>query len=1096
MIDRNDRQWYRDAVIYQVHVKSFFDSNDNGIGDFVGLTSKLDYIRELGANAIWLMPFYPSPLRDDGYDIADYRGINPLYGEMRDFRRFIKEAHARSLRVITELVVNHTSDQHPWFIKARHSKPGSPARDFYVWSDNPDQYPGVPIIFLDTEKSNWTWDPVAGAYFWHRFYSHQPDLNYDNPKVLEAVLDNMRFWLDMGVDGLRLDAIPYLIEREGTSCESLPETHAIIRRIRAEIDKDYPDRMLIAEANLWPEDAIQYFGDGDECHMAFHFPLMPRMYMAVAREDRHPITDILRQTPELPEGGQWGIFLRNHDELTLATVTDRERDYLWEYFANDKRARFSLGIRRRLAPLLGNDRRKIELLTSLLLSMPGTPILYYGDEIGMGDNIYLGDRDGVRTPMQWSPDRNGGFSRADPARLYLPAIQDAIYGYPAVNVEAQATSPGSLLNWNRRMVAVRRGQTALSRGTLHFIYPANRKVLAYVREHDGTRILCVANVSGSPQAVELDLSDYRGATLVEMTGGSVFPPIGDTHYLLTLPAYGFYWFRLAVLTPSEQKFAPPTDPGLFTLVLSGELQTILAGRERVAFETTIAPTFLGKQWWFAGKRSRIDRLAVEDFAVMRDGAGAAKYLLTDVSVSLRDGRQQSYFMPLAAELEGEDDALLPYGFARTRRGPKVGLLFDAASSADFAMAVVDAIDAKRSISSAGDAVIRFRPTSAFCAVAIDRHQVRRLASEQANSSVVLDGSYILKFVRTLHRGPHPEVEVGAFLTERGLFPQAPALTGVVERIAADGSVSALMLLHRLIAHQGDAATVMMDALKRELDVGVFAAASHPALAESMAPTLRLAELIGRRTGELHLALGSGERGTAFSTEPLTKDDLRRSAERSEAMIETAFSALETALYELPERDRHTIDALLKRRGDLSRLMRGLAKLPGKACKSRIHGDYHLGQVLVVKDDIAIVDFDGEPGQPAEDRLGKYSPLRDVASMLRSFAYVAETAARDFSDRFAESRETAQAIAAEWEGFASASFMAGYGAATEGMQPVDPAVRRQLIDFHLIQRTLYEIIYEAGTRPGWIGLPARGLLQALNQPPGERAALRQSVTGDV
>ena len=459
MIDRTDTQWYRDAIVYQLHVKSFFDSNGDGVGDFEGVTQKLDYIKDLGVTALWVMPFYPSPLKDDGYDIADYRGINPSYGTMRDFRRFVREAHERGLRVITELVINHTSDQHPWFQKARKAKAGSAARDFYVWSDTDKKYSDTRIIFLDTEPSNWSWDPVAQAYFWHRFYSHQPDLNFDNPRVLEAVLDTMGYWLDMGVDGLRLDAIPYLIEREGTNCENLPETHEVIKKIRAALDTRYSDRMLLAEANQWPEETAPYFGNADECHMAFHFPLMPRMYMALAQEDRHPITDIMRQTPEIPDGCQWAIFLRNHDELTLEMVTDKERDYLWSFYAAERRARINLGIRRRLAPLLENDRRKIELLNSLLLSMPGTPVLYYGDEIGMGDNIYLGDRDGVRTPMQWSPDRNGGFSRSDPARLFLPAIQDPIYGFDAVNVEAQMRSPASLLNWMRRMVAIRRNHT-------------------------------------------------------------------------------------------------------------------------------------------------------------------------------------------------------------------------------------------------------------------------------------------------------------------------------------------------------------------------------------------------------------------------------------------------------------------------------------------------------------------------------------------------------------------------------------------------------------------------------------------------------------
>jgi maltose alpha-D-glucosyltransferase/alpha-amylase len=570
MIDRSDTQWYRDAIIYHVHVKSFYDANNDGIGDFEGLTQRLDYIKDLGVSAIWVMPFYPSPLKDDGYDIADYRGINPSYGNMRDFRRFVKEAHDRGLRVITELVINHTSDQHPWFQKARRAKPGSAARDFYVWSDTDQKYTDTRIIFLDTEPSNWSWDPVAKAYYWHRFYSHQPDLNFDNPKVLEAVLETMRYWLDMGVDGLRLDAIPYLIEREGTNCENLPETHQVIKKIRAAMDEGYPDRFLLAEANQWPEETAEYFGNGDECHAAFHFPLMPRMYMALAQEDRHPITDIMRQTPEIPEGCQWAIFLRNHDELTLEMVTDKERDYLWSFYAAERRARINMGIRRRLAPLVENDRRKIELLNSLLLSMPGTPVLYYGDEIGMGDNIYLGDRDGVRTPMQWTPDRNGGFSKSDPAKLFLPAIQDPIYGFDAVNVESQLRSPASLLNWTRRMVSIRRNHRVFGRGSLRFLYPSNRKVLAYLREHEGEAILCVANLSRAPQAVELDLADFNGATPTELTGGTPFPKIGELTYLLTLPAYGFYWFSLSAAEEQTATVQPITAPELFTLVLTGK----------------------------------------------------------------------------------------------------------------------------------------------------------------------------------------------------------------------------------------------------------------------------------------------------------------------------------------------------------------------------------------------------------------------------------------------------------------------------------------------------------------------------------------------
>src|SRR5690554_6766654 len=608
----DDKLWYKDAVIYQLHVKSFFDANNDGQGDFAGLIAKLDYIASLGVNTVWLLPFYPSPRLDDGYDIAEYRDVDPIYGSLAEVRRFIREAHSRGLRVITELVVNHTSDQHAWFQRARRARKGSVARDYYVWSDSDQKYADTRIIFCDTEKSNWTWDPVAGAYYWHRFYSHQPDLNYDNPQVLKAVISTMKFWLDLGVDGLRLDAVPYLIEREGTNNENLPETHEVLKKIRAVIDRDYPDRMLLAEANQWPEDAQEYFGQGDECHMSFHFPLMPRMYMAIARADRFPITDIMRQTPDIPETCQWAIFLRNHDELTLEMVTSSERDYLWDFYAADRRARINLGIRRRLAPLLQRDRRRIELMNSLLLSMPGTPVLYYGDEIGMGDNIHLGDRDGVRTPMQWTPDRNGGFSRADPETLLLPAIMGPLYGYEAVNVEAQQRDPHSLLNWTRKMLDKRQQTGVFGRGSLKFLFPGNRHILAYLREYEGVIVLCVANLSDASQPVELDLHEMADRVPVEVLGATAFPTIGELPYLLTLPPYGFYWFELSETAPPPMWHAvsPPPMPELSTLVLRKQRGYRMLERSWRTLNEQLLPRYLGNQRWFSGNQEKAAGLRV------------------------------------------------------------------------------------------------------------------------------------------------------------------------------------------------------------------------------------------------------------------------------------------------------------------------------------------------------------------------------------------------------------------------------------------------------------------------------------------------------
>lgn len=1024
------------------------------------------------------MPFYPSPLRDDGYDISDYRGINRSYGTMADFRALVREAHKRDLRVITELVINHTSDQHPWFQRARKAAPGSVARNFYVWSDTEEKYSDTRIIFLDTETSNWTWDPVAKAYFWHRFYNHQPDLNYDNPKVLEAVLSVMHFWLDMGVDGLRLDAIPYLIERDGTNCENLPETHEVIKKIRAALDERYPDRMLLAEANQWPEDTAPYFGDGDECHMAFHFPLMPRMYMSIAQEDRHPISDILRQTPEIPEGAQWAIFLRNHDELTLEMVTDEERDYLWSFYAVDRRARINLGIRRRLAPLLDNDRRKIELMYSLLLTMPGTPILYYGDEIGMGDNIYLGDRDGVRTPMQWSPDRNGGFSRADPAKLFLPSIQDPIYGHQSVNVEAQQRSTASLLSWMRRMLSIRRSFDAFGRGSLRFLLPTNRKVLAFVREHGDERVLCVANLSRSPQAVELDMADYRNMTPVEMTGGEEFPPIGELPYLLTLPAYGFYWFSLRELPLAVDRLGPPIQPELFTLVRTGSLKALLTGRELVAFEATIAPRHIATQRWFAGKTDHISGSKLTDVAMLPDRSGEDAFILSIVNVTLKGRRQQRYFVPMAVTSDvDDDDPLLPYALARVRRGRQMGLLYGAPQDPEFALAAVEAIRTASELDASDGGRIRFSATTTFPDdIDFDNVAVRSLSADQSNTSIGIGNEMMLKVFRLLQPGIHPEIEMAKYLTEVAEFANTPPLYGVVEHLAADGTATALAILQGFVVNQGDAATVALDDLKFDLDSRLVVTNGDRPGIEARSRFLQLATQIGLRTGELHAALAEESDDPAFAPEPLTAKDCEAQLSAATTLAEAAFAALD-AVSDPSEITKR----LLARRKECFALLKKLAKPPRSAIKTRVHGDYHLGQVLIAEDDVVIVDFEGEPGQPSDRRRTKDHPLRDVAGMLRSFAYIAEAAPRSLAERFTEFSDDAWAAAAAWRTQCDAAFLASYEKATKKSRAWVKSApdRRRLLSFHLLNRAIYEIAYEANNRPEWIDLPAGGVLEILD-----------------
>jgi maltose alpha-D-glucosyltransferase/alpha-amylase len=987
-----DPLWYKDAVIYQLHVKSFFDSNNDGVGDFPGLLQKLDYIQSLGINAIWLLPFYPSPRRDDGYDIADYRGVHPDYGTLADFKRVLAGAHARDIRVITELVINHTSDQHSWFQRARIAKPGSAARKYYVWSDHDDAYADTRVIFVDTEKSNWTWDDTAGAYYWHRFYSHQPDLNFDNPRVLQEVLSVMRFWLDLGVDGLRLDAVPYLVEREGTNNENLPETHAILKKLREALDDYAPGRMLLAEANQWPEDAKEYFGDGDECHMSFHFPLMPRMYMAIAQEDRFPISDIIRQTPAIPENCQWAIFLRNHDELTLEMVTDKERDLLWNTYAADRRARLNLGIRRRLAPLLEHDRNRIELMNMLLLSMPGTPVIYYGDEIAMGDNFHLGDRDGVRTPMQWSPDRNGGFSRVSPENLVLPSIMNPVCGFEVINVEAQAGDQYSLLNWTRRMLTVRKRHKSFGRGTLRFLYPGNRKVLAYLREFEDETILCVCNVSRVIQAVELDLSVFAGRIPVDLTGGSTFPPVGHLPYLLTLPPFAFYWFILSTdaSLPDWHLTAPEPMAELRTLVVRRGIVDVLASEERSILEEAL-PAYLARRRWFASKDEQVGaiRLSIAEPIT----GGAFEILLTELEVSLAH-RTDHYLLPLAIAWEDGLMDGLPQQLAltRVRCGRRVGFLTDAFAVDALPIAVMRAL-ATSAVMPLANGEICFRPTARLAEIQLPHEpEIRRLSAEQSNSSLIIGDVAVFKLVRRVFPGIHPEAEMGRYLTERSFANTAPLL-GEVMRYDKEGTPHTLVLVQGFIRNQGDGWGWTLDYLSRVLNSAavVDPEAQIEDIADALAGYSNFAAAIGKRLGELHAILAAPTDNPAFAPEKAKAADGAVWAEAVRAQLEAALAAL-AAVGEWPDEESRQAARLLSReRTALNRTIDRLVKAAAGTLKTRTHGDFHLGQVLVSSGDAYIIDFEGEPARPLEERRAKSSPMRDVAGLLRSFDYAVAAA---------------------------------------------------------------------------------------------------------
>jgi maltose alpha-D-glucosyltransferase/alpha-amylase len=1115
----SDPQWYKDAVIYQVHVKAFRDSNDDGIGDFPGLTQSLPYVKDLGVNTIWLLPFYRSPLRDDGYDIADYHGVHPQYGTLADFRHFMREAHRLGLRVITELVINHTSDQHPWFQAARNAPRGSSKRDFYVWSDNDTQWPETRIIFTDTEKSNWTWDPVAKQYYWHRFFSHQPDLNFRNPTVTRAVIKVMRYWLDMGVDGLRLDAIPYLVERDGTNNENLPETHDVLKQIRAELDKRYDNRFFLAEVNQWPEDVRPYFGEGDECHMAFHFPLMPRVFMALAEEDRHAIVDIMSQTPDIPDTCQWAIFLRNHDELTLEMVTARERDYLYRTYASDRQMRINVGIRRRLAPLMENNRPKIELLNSVLMSLIGSPVMYYGDEIGMGDNIFLGDRNGVRTPMQWSPDRNAGFSRADPQRLYLPPLMDAVYGYAAVNVEAQSRSSASLLNWCRRLIAVRRAHPALSRGTLKFSRPGNRKILAYLREHGGEVILCVANLSRASQPVELDLSAYKGRVPVELLGNTAFPPIGELPYLLTLPAWGFYWFSLTTDAAYPKWHAERPVPvdlpllvipeGLMAALMTrdttkSDLRALMARRVREQLEREVLPLLLPHQRWFAGKGRTIERAEVLEQDEWTTAAGS--WLLAMAQVQFTDGKRHTYSLPLAVAWEEGDgerlQALRHCTVARLRQRARVGVVYDAYWDDSFCLGVVAAMR-RGDVRRMKNGELRFASTQRLADVEdFTRLPIQHPAFEQSNSLVVLGERLVLKGYRRLRPGINPEIEIGRFLTEVSPFPYVAALYGSLEHCDGAGTSTAIAVLLQYVPNEGNGWDYAIGHLRRLID-NVLAqppvipapdmAAAAPIVSPAPAPVVQegdaasvhagfvaLIGTLGRRTAELHRALARPSGDPAFEPEPLTSDDLAALRDKLAAEAEATLQLLAKSLPSLATATRADAERLLAQRDTLIARARRAVPDAVDAMKTRYHGDYHLGQVLLRQHEFYIVDFEGEPSRPLDERRAKHSPLRDVAGMLRSFAYAAAFAAQQGITVSGDDRAKLAAPLAAWRAETSTAFLSGYHEAISGAasSPADPALAQRLIDAFVLEKSLYELRYELGNRPDWIAIPLAAVLEQL------------------
>jgi maltose alpha-D-glucosyltransferase/alpha-amylase len=1112
-------RWYKDAIIYELHVRAFQDSNGDGIGDFRGLLQRLDYIADLGVTAIWLLPFYPSPLKDDGYDISSYKSIHPSYGNLRDFRMFLREARRRGLRVITELVLNHTSDQHPWFQRARRSAPETSWRDFYVWSDTPDKYRDARIIFKDFESSNWAWDPVAQAYYWHRFYSHQPDLNYDNPAVRRAMFEVVDFWLEMGVDGLRLDAVPYLFEREGTTCENLPETYAFLEELRAHVDEHFEERVLLSEANQWPEDAAAYFGTGNRSHMAFHFPLMPRMFMSIRMEDRFPVVDILAQTPPIPESAQWAIFLRNHDELTLEMVTDEERDYMYRVYAEDPQARINLGIRRRLAPLLGNNRRLIEMMNGLLFTLPGTPVIYYGDEIGMGDNFYLGDRNGVRTPMQWSPDRNAGFSKTNPQRLYLPVIIDPEYHYEALNVESQQNNQHSLLWWMKRMIDLRERYRAFGRGSLEVIYPENRKVLAFLRKYENETILVVANLSRFSQYVELDLSAYRGTTPVELYGGTEFPRIGDLPYLLTLGPYGFQWFSL------EQPRVPaiPGEPGgaaLPVIELAGAWDTLFTERGRGALEEAL-PQYLQARRWFRSKGRRIKTAEVVEAIFVpapavhrpseepaREGSDVPETpsprgsYLTLVHLEYTEGDAETYVLPLAAMFPRAGSSEEPprhTQVAMLRTTESQGYLFDAIADRGFALGLLQAVGRRRTLRGLAGGLTAspgpsFREIRGPAGSSLDPWI---LSADQTNTSIVFGDRLILKLFRQLEQGQNPDLEIGRFLTERVGFDHVPPTAGSLEYGRGGGKPATLGILQGYVPNEGDAWQFTLDSLRDYLDdvqtrkpeeneppvprgasLAALADLDVPPIAQEMiAPYLEAARLLGRRTAELHAALASSPDDPDFAPEPFTDLYQRSMYQSMRSLTSQVFRLLRNRSEQIPQAIQ-----ILDLEGVVLARFRQIVDRRIEAVRIRTHGDFHLGQVLYTGRDFIIIDFEGEPARPLSERRIKRSPLRDVAGMIRSFHYAAYTALRikTGGPTRSENPSFLEPWVLYWYTWVSAQYLHSYleGAVWAGILPSSMPEIEVLLDALLLEKAIYELRYEINNRPDWVRIPIQGILHLL------------------
>jgi maltose alpha-D-glucosyltransferase / alpha-amylase len=1094
-LKNSDSLWFKDAIIYELSVRSFFDSNGDGIGDFAGLIQKLDYLEDLGINTLWLLPFYPSPLKDDGFDVMEYCDIHPDYGTLADFKLFLKEAHRRGLRVITELVLNHTSEQHPWFQRSRKARAGSRYKDYYVWSDSAEKYKEARVMFAGEEDSNWTWDNEAKAYYWHRFYRHQPELNFDNPEVQLEIIKVIDFWLKIGVDGFRLANVPFLFEEEGTNCENLPQTHAFLKRIRSHIDKHYENRILIAEANLWPEDATKYFGEGQECHMNFHYPLMPRLFLGLRTEDTYPIIDIIEQTPQTPPNSQWALFLRNHDEIGLDMVTEEEKDYLFKAYAKDPDTKHNLGIRRRLAPLLNNDRRKIELLYTLLFSLPGTPVLYYGDEIGMGDNIYLGDRFGVRTPMQWNMNLNAGFSEANPQKLYLPVISDPIYRYESVNVATQEENSSSLMWWIKNALAMRKRLNLFGRGDLKFIDSSNSKVLCFARTYEKQSIIVVANMSQFSQATTLDLKSFKDCDITEVFSQNRFLSVTDGDYPITIGPYGYFWFQVDA---SEKKELDGKGNELFLYKSELSWERLFANYIEVRIlERKILQPFMRKCRWFGGKARTISKMSIQKVIPLK--VEGDTHFLCIIEVHYVQRLPELYFLPMifvpSDSVFEKAEYTAQSVISRAEIQGKVGFILDSSYDRSFRDYLFMSMDRKLRVKD-DNGVLEFN-SSVFAKLNAESVESKILKADQSNTAIIYNDQYFFKFYRKVEQEINPDLEIVRFLSENTNFRNAPKYAGSIEYRDNDGKTMVLGLLQEKVENQGDAWVMTIDSVGRFYERVMTKAKKEKlpklinkaAIKFEEAPEI-IQELIGRgfyervvrlgqRTAEMHMALASDNNNPAFTPEYFTSNYQRSLYSSLRRLTKDRFKLLEQSLDKLNVETQEIARKVLELEDSVLECFSEVYQTRVTSIKTRIHGDYHLGQVLFTGKDFIIIDFEGEPGFSFSERRLKKNPMKDVAGMMRSFHYAAFGKILLNENYREKDIEFLVQWAEQWQHYVSRFYLGAY-LERMGMDSKLTEQDEILIRTYLIEKAIYELGYELNGRPDWAIIPLRGIYYHMNR----------------